>query len=436
LAIKELSDLPPTDPNFAEAKLKAAWLLYQGDTDDEANQALSAIGDFKLSASSFGHERATSLKIAGLKKLLADQIDDALVDFQAAADADPFDIDALIYKADTAIREDSLNEADKALAECLKRDERNPICGYERIDALGREGRFDMAIAEYDRLHKVSNNPWLEQPAGYAELAKGDVDEAQRHFEILAKDGRGSRIHFSAAQDAKVAVFIRDGELAAARRELATAITQTSSRFEKADYHIFLADIDAVNGEPGQAKEAKMELEEADRLYHAPEFTIQTARIYAMIGDYAKARSLLAPQIQAAPGLGMQFAAAGPFVDGMESIERHDFKNAADQLSSSLDKDGNPETAYSLALAEMSLKEWDLAIGHLNVIANNKVKVFIDSNALLVPLSEYNLGVCYKAKGQESAAQSHFSSAREMWKDADPDLRARFTDSVSDATIK
>jgi len=334
LAIEELNDLAPTDPNFAEAKLKAAWLLYQADTDDKANQALSAIGDFKSSASSSEHTRATSLKITGLKKLLADQIDDALVDFQAAADADPFDIDSLIYKADTAIREDSLHEADKALAECLKRDERNPICGYERIDALGREGKFKMAIDEYKRLHRVSNNPWLEEPAGYAELAMGDVDEAQRHFQVLVKEGRRSRVHFSAAQDATVAVSLRNGELSSARRELAAALTQTSSPFEKADYHIFLAEIDATTGERNQAKEAQRELEEADKLYHSPALTIETARIYAMIGDFAKARSLLAPQVEAAPGLGMQYAAAGPFVEGMASIEKHDFKNAVGQLSS------------------------------------------------------------------------------------------------------
>jgi DNA-binding winged helix-turn-helix (wHTH) protein/predicted Zn-dependent protease len=434
LAIKELNDLPPTDPNFAAAKLKAAWLLYQADRDDEANQALSAIGNFNPSASSSERERATRLKVAGLKKLLADQTDDALVDFQSAADADHFDIDALIYIADTAIREDSLDKADEALAECMKRDERNPICGYERIDALGREGKFDMAIAEYDRLHRVSNNPWLEQPAGYAELAKGDVDEAQRHFKILANEGRnGSPVHRLAAQDATVAVYLRDGELSAARRELDSAITQTSSPFEKADYLTFLSEIDAINGVP---KNAKGELEEADKLYQTPEFAIEAARIYAVIGDFEQARSFLARQAQAAPGLGKQYAAAGPFVGGMESLERRDFTNAESLLRSSFDKDENPETAYFLALAEMSLKHWDSAVDRLNFIGNHKVKILIDSVASLIPLSEYDLGVCYRAKGQESTAQSHFAAARGMWKDADPELKTRFADSASGAATR
>jgi hypothetical protein len=84
----------------------------------------------------------------------------------------------------------------------------------------------------------------------------------------------------------------------------------------------------------------------------------------------------------------------------------------------------------------MSLKEWDSAIDHLSFINNSRVRVFIDSVASLIPLSEYDLGVCYRAKGQESTAQKHFSSAREMWKDADPGLRARFTDSASNAATK
>lgn len=437
LAFNELNQVLSSDPNFADAKLKAAWLLYQADRDDEARETLSTIGDFKLPAGASDHEKATSLKLAGLKALFEDQIEDALVDFQSATDADHSDIDSLIYIADTAIREDSLDEANSALAKCLRRDSRNPICGYERIDALGREDKFVMAIAEYDRLHSISNNPWLEQPAGYAELANGNVFEAQRHFNFLAKQGRDeSRFHFSAAQDAIAVAYLRGGELSAARRELEIAIGLSPSSHEKADYHIFLAEIAAINGERGPAKG---ELENADKLFRTSEFTVRTARIYAIIGDYGKARGLLASQIQAAPGLGKEYAAAAPFVEGMESLEERDFKKAKGQLASSFEKDKNPETAYFLAIAEMNLKdskEWDLATDHLNFIVGNKVKVFIDSIASLIPLSEYALGVCYKAKGQESEAQKHFSSAREMWKDADPELKARFTDSASSAATK
>jgi len=84
----------------------------------------------------------------------------------------------------------------------------------------------------------------------------------------------------------------------------------------------------------------------------------------------------------------------------------------------------------------MRLKKWDLAIFHLNLIDSSKVKVFIDSVASLVPMSEFQLRVCYKAKGQESTAQNFFSSAREMWKDADPELKERFIESASNPATK
>jgi tetratricopeptide (TPR) repeat protein len=427
LAIKELSDLPRSDPNFAEARLKDARLLYQADRDDEANQALSAIGDVKPSIGSGRHERATSLKISGLKSLLADQTGEALVDFRSAADADPADIDALIYIADTAIHDDSFEEADNALAQCLKRGGLNPICGYERIDALGREGKFDQAIDEYNRLRRVSNNPWLEQPAGYAELAKGNIQEAKRHFGALVREGRDeSPVHFMAAQDADAAVYLLGGQLAAARRELEIAKSQTSSNYEKADYLILLAKIDAIHREPNRAKEAKKKLGEAAKDSQAPEFAIEIARIYAMVGDFVSARDFLARQTQGAPGLGKEYAAAGPFVDGMESIERHDFKKAVGQLASSFDKDHNPETAYFLAKAEMNLSDWNAAIDSFNFVTRNKVMVFNDSVASLIPLAEYDLSKCYRSEGKPSEALQHLASAQAMWKDADPELRTQF----------
>jgi hypothetical protein len=96
----------------------------------------------------------------------------------------------------------------------------------------------------------------------------------------------------------------------------------------------------------------------------------------------------------------------------------------------------SPETAYFLAKAEMGLDEWNAAIDHLNFIITNKAKVFIDSVASLIPLSEYDLSICYRSLGQESEANDHLFSARSMWEHADPDLKARFTNSTSNTASK
>jgi len=194
-----------------------------------------------------------------------------------------------------------------------------------------------------------------------------------------------------------------------------------------------MAEIDALHGDLDRAKK---ELDDASKLHGSPALSIEIAKNYALSGDPANAKALLTRLNKDAPNLGLKYAAAEPFVAGIESLRKNDFEQAKVKLTSSFFIDQSPETAYFLAKAEMGLGNWDAAICNLNFIVSKKVKVIIDSVASLIPLSEYDLGVCYRAKGQESAAQNHFSSARETWKDADPELKALFTNSVSSAATK
>jgi len=433
-AIKALNEVPPSDPEFARAKLKAAWLLYQADRDDEAKLYLAAATDGKAIPDIEPQDKATLRAIKGLKELLADQTNDALDDFQSAADTDPTNIDALLYVADTAISNGNLQEADKALETCRALARLDPFCGFERIYALTYEGQFDPAIAEYNQLRKVSNNPWLDEPAGYAELAKGNIPEALKHFNSLAAQGRdGNLVHFMAAQDGIAAANLLDGKLTAARNDLTTAIEQTDSKYEQADYLVLLAEIDALDVNPIRAKE---ELEKASKLSDAPEFAIQIARTFAVLGDHATAQGFLNQQQSAAPGLGLKYGATKPFIDGMESLNRHDFKAGTEQLALSFRMDQSPETAYFLAKAEMGKGDWDAAIISLNSILRNKARVFTDSIASLIPLAEYDLGVCYQGLGQASEAHDHLSSALRIWAHADPELKAHFTNLASNTSSK
>ena len=260
LAIKELTEVPPSDPKFVEARTKLAWLLYQSDKIDDAKRCLEPVLSGKPVTSPGPRDKSTSLKIEGIKLLLTDHPNDALEDFQLAAESDPGDIDALINIADTAISTGNLAEADKALDKCEVIDRLNPFCGYERIDALTHEGEFDKAITEYNHL-KDSKYPWMDQPAGYAELARGKIDEALKHFNSLVADGTtGSRVHFLAAQDGIAAADLLNGKMTAARRDLTAAKNQTDSGYEKADYLILMAKIEALQGDSGQAK---IDLDEA-----------------------------------------------------------------------------------------------------------------------------------------------------------------------------
>jgi tetratricopeptide (TPR) repeat protein len=433
LAMKELAEIPPSDPMFVKARIKLAWLLYRPGKNDDAKRCLEPILSGEPPNTSRQQDRSTNLKIEGIKQLLTDHPNDALEDFQLAAESDSGDIDTLIYIADTAISTGNLAEADKALDKCEAIDRLNPFCGYERIDALTHEGEYDKAIAEYNH-RRDSKNPWMNEPAGYAELAMGNVDEARKHFNSLVAGGpSGSRVHFLAAQHGIVAADLVEGKMNAARRDLTAAENQTDSGYEKADYLILMAKIEALHGDSGQAR---VDLGEASKRSDSPAFAIEIARTYAMIGDDTNAQRFLVRGQKVEPVLELEYGAAEPFIRGLKSLRRRDFKMATDQLSRSFRMNQTPETAYYLAEAEMSLGEWDAGINYLNFIVKNKAKVFADSVASLIPLSEYDLSICYRRLGQESEANKYLSSARSMWEHADRELKARFTNPVNNPDNK
>ena len=84
-----------------------------------------------------------------------------------------------------------------------------------------------------------------------------------------------------------MAADLLKGELTTARQELSTARNLTDSGYEKADYSILMAKIEALLGNSGQAR---IDLEEASKLSGSPAFESEIARIYAMIGDDARPR--------------------------------------------------------------------------------------------------------------------------------------------------
>jgi tetratricopeptide (TPR) repeat protein len=344
-----------------------------------------------------------------------------------AADADPTDISALTYIADTAISIGNLNVANEALDRCRSLASLDPSCGYERIDALAHEGKFDDAIAEYNRLRNETNNPWLDQPVAYAELANGHISEAKEHFSAVVKGRDGSLVHFRASEDGLATIDLLEGKIGAALKDLAVAKDQAGSKYEKADYLILMAKIEALHGDSHQAK---MDLEEAFNLTDSPIFAIDIARTFAMIGDRAGAHNSLTRRHNVEPRLGLRYQATAPFIDGIASLRTKNYQTASDQLARSFRMDESPETAYFLAQANMALGKWNLAIENLNFIVRNKARVFSDSVASLIPLAEFDLSKCYREIGQESDYQAHLSTAQGMWANADPIVKKNATDSL------
>ena len=204
LALASLDEALKVNPGSNEALLRAAWLSYEADNDDEATPYLSRIGKSENPPNDTAKAKETRLMAEGLTTLLTGDADGALSKFDVALGFDPNDTDALFHIAEVATANGNLDKADQALQRCLKVDGRNPFCGFQRIETLTYEGQYDLAIKEYARLvREGSKYPWLDAAVGDAELAKGDTASALRHFNALAASGHAlaSTVHFRASQD-------------------------------------------------------------------------------------------------------------------------------------------------------------------------------------------------------------------------------------------
>jgi DNA-binding winged helix-turn-helix (wHTH) protein/tetratricopeptide (TPR) repeat protein len=421
LAIRTLLDVPRTDSAFTQARLEAIWLLYDQDLNDKAKPILDQLAPIDGSKPL---SKSTGYKIEGLKYAVNDQLDKALDEFQMASHSDPTDIGTLVWVANTATRIGDHSAARGALDTCEKLARLDPDCGYERIDALNREGRFGGAIEEYDLLKRNSTYPWLEQPAGYAELAQGHYDAALQHFNAVKAGGPAlSHLHYLAAQDGIAAVHILKGNILKAQQELRDAMKAAESDYERADYQILIAEISAFHG---KANDAKKELQEASTQANSTAFEIEAAKIYAIAGDNLAARDRLAKLNGSAQDLGLEYNAAFPFIDGLESLKKGDYQAAADRLADSFEMNKDPETAYFQAKAAMGLNDWTAAIAHFNVVLSSRAEILIDSLPSIIPLAEYGLATCYRHARNEPAAREHLANAQAMWKDADPNLKAQF----------
>jgi len=423
LALDTLNELLKEQPDNDEARIKAAWLSHQDDRDDEASSYLRGLKIAGASGNLSAKMRGIQLKAEGIRLALAENNNEAINKFKTANDIDPTDINALIYQAEVASDNGYLDVANEALDKCLRMKPVNIECGYFRIQVLIYAGRFDDALKEYDRLTKADvGYPWFDEMAGYAELAKDDTETAKRDFLALNDASRrfNSTVHFRAAQDGLAAVDIYKGKLEAASAQLANALITSDSAYEQADYYIEMARIESLHGKPIKAQ---ADLRKAAQLSDSPELAVELAKGFAMSGDYVDARHVLEEHQNDSPRLGSEYPAAAQFVEGLESIHEQHLQKGIDLLAGSAQENPNPLTTYYLALAEMQQKYWKRAVQHLDGIVNDRGTVVLDGVASLIPLSEYNLGVCLKATGKHPEADEHRALALRIWEDADPQLK-------------
>jgi DNA-binding winged helix-turn-helix (wHTH) protein/thioredoxin-like negative regulator of GroEL len=425
LALATLDEVLRVNPGSREALLRAAWLSYEADNDDDAVDYLSRMGGSDSLANDTTKAKQTRLMAEGLRTLLAGNTDGALSKFDVALGFDPNDTDALFHIAEVATDNGNFDKADAALGMCLKADAQNPFCGFQRIETLTYEGRYDQAIKEYARLIQAgSKYPWLDAASGDAELAKGDTVSALRHFNALAASGHAlaSAVHFRASEDGIAAVDSYQGKRIDAQMQLKSALETAGSGYSKAAYFLLMAKINILYGHKAEGRD---DLLNVASLSHSGELAISLARTFAMAGDFVAARAVLKGQVNDAAALGQSYPAAEQFIDGLEALETHEMEKALAQLASSSRIEPSPETDYYLAQAEMEHGDWQGAVASLTDVLAERGTIVIDGPAPLIPLAEYELSICYRRLGKDGDAKAHLSLAAQIWENADQDIKGR-----------
>jgi DNA-binding winged helix-turn-helix (wHTH) protein/tetratricopeptide (TPR) repeat protein len=425
LALASLDEALKVNPGSNEALLRAAWLSYEADNDDEATPYLNRMEKSENPSNNTAKAKETRLMGEGLTMLLAGNADGALGKFDVAIGFDPNDTDALFHIAEVATANDNFDKADQALQNCLKVDSRNPFCGFQRIETLTYEGHYDLAIKEYARLiQEGSKYPWLDAAVGDAELARGDTASALRRFNALAVSSHtlASAVHFRASQDGIATVDAYQGRRNDAQIQLKSALETASSGYSKAAYFLLMAKVNILYGHKAEGKD---DLVNVPSLSHSGELAISLARTFAMADDFVAARAVLREHSQDAAALGQSYPAAEQFIDGLEALKGHETGVSVAQLMNSNRIDSSPETTYFMAQAEMEQGDWQGALDSLNDLLGDRGAVIIDGPAALIPLAEYDLSICYRRLGRDADTKSHLASALSMWEKADADIKAR-----------
>jgi len=418
LALQKLGEALRIRPEFDEANLKAAWICYDDNDNEKASNYVNAVLGRKGQIVD-----SVRLQAEALALLLQGGQDEAFNKLQLAAEAAPTNTDGLYALAETAVGLHLFDQADAALQQCKAVDSKNPLCAFETVSLRVYQNRFADAISEYQGIGKSGVNfPWLDEPAGYAALAQGDLDGALRHFHSLEEAGRtfASSVHFRASQEGVAAVALYQGKLQDAHQQIVDALETSNSSYDRASYHLSLAHMDALHN---RSAEATSDVNAAIRESDAPDIALSSARALAMAGDFDSASALLAKYAGASATLGKQYLAAGRFVAGLKAMSRRKWDKAIEALRSSNRYDFDPETAYYLARAQTSALQWNDAAGTLKELLSMEGKILMDSVASLTPLARRDLATCYERLGNRSEAESLLQAARSQWEHADPELR-------------
>jgi DNA-binding winged helix-turn-helix (wHTH) protein/thioredoxin-like negative regulator of GroEL len=427
LALEALNEVLRLQPSNDDASVRAAWIAYQDNENDVALKYLERAGLLSPAATvgaggQTAHGRSIRLRAESLSLLLNGASQEALRKLQIASGIDPTDQDVLYQLSDLQIALGLYDDADAVLARCKRLQRADPFCAFNEIALRVYQDRFEDALAAYSAARQDGiRYLWLDEPVGFATLAKGDSKAALDHFHALEESGRrvGSNVHFRASQDGIAAVALYEGRLEDARRQITSALETSDSPYDKASYVLYLAQIDNLHGD---RQSAQQQIHSALQLSDAPDLAMIAARQLGIAGDYDGALELLRRNSASAPRLGKSYPAAEQFINGLKWADK-DINRSIALLADAYRLDSAPDLGYYLAQAQIRAMRWDQATATLNKILSARGAVLMDNVASLIPLAHRDLSICYEHLGNRSEAERHITQLQALWRNADSQLK-------------
>lgn len=398
-----------------QARLRAAWLAYQDFDNDAALRYLQPLVTTQRT------DRHLQRQAQAIEQMARAHLEDALLILRPEADNDPNNADLWYFIGDTAMDAGDLTEAENSLARCSALDPKDTLCAYDRLLLWVKINRFQDAIHGYqDAVRMGMRYPWFEEAAGYAELGMGNLEAARKHFDQLAELTRQDphAYAFQSSRDGLAAIALYTGKITAARERIGAALQTSRSPYERASYQVMLAQIDAL---VGRSAEVQYEVQAAVAESSSGDIAMDAAGALAMSGDFRGAQRLLEQHTNESAELGRRYAATREFVRALEALNTNRRGVAIDLLSNSSAPD--PFILHYQATAEMQQNNWRKASEILRQLLGRRGEILRGGVPILVPLSEYQLGLCERHLGQSHSGDARIKTVEQLWREADPEAR-------------
>jgi tetratricopeptide (TPR) repeat protein len=388
LALETLRQALVIDPTNRPASLRAAWILYQVERDEEAGKFLGQV----LSAGKAPSD-PLSLKASALVAMINGDKDRAGNLLNSVLQKEPRDIEALEWIVQNETDRNQLEDALNHVSQCLKLDRSYPFCHYQRIELLIRKNDFDQSRRAYqEALQSTHGYPWLHCLGGYIELGSGNLDAAEREFLTLERDGRqkANEVYFRASQDGLAQIALVREDFAKAQNLMEGAISVSSSDSEKAQYHLDLVAIAFLANKPIDASRIEREVS----IQKPDEYMNAAIRKLAFAGQMKEAHGLISQVKNTAP-LGTDLVATKSFLDGIDLLHSGgDVSNAFNRIRQAYELDPDPLFMFTLFRAQMAQHDCTGAKGSLHRLSDQKGVILLDSYAALLPIAMRDLNAC------------------------------------------